>query len=100
MNWRRLAAPFAAVLALAVCGSTPLSAGEPATAAPAFIAAPSDVSAQARRYRRAQTRIEVYPRRRHLGPNAKRDCISWLEPEWRLSGTVIVPRLRCWWLPG
>jgi hypothetical protein len=60
----------------------------------------SELSAQNRRPR-ARTRIEVYPRRSfNPGPNAERDCVSWLEPEWRPSGTVIVPHLRCWWVPG
>ncbi|MBI4275677.1 MAG: hypothetical protein HY659_13360 [Rhizobiales bacterium] len=34
------------------------------------------------------------------GPNAVRECRSWLEPEARVSGPVIVPRMRCWWAPG
>jgi len=44
------------------------------------------------RLRRARTRIEVVPAR-----PPHRECVSRLEPEWRPSGTVIVPRLRCWW---
>ena len=31
------------------------------------------------------------------GPNAVRQCVSRLVPEYRPSGTVIVPRMRCWW---
>jgi hypothetical protein len=57
-------------------------------------------------------RIRVYPRypRRpyttlyplpygidYPGPNAVRQCVSRLVPEYRPSGTVIVPRMRCWW---
>jgi hypothetical protein len=69
--------------------------------------ASGDVSAQTRR-----PRIRVTPRQPSAwpyprpgdysspGPNAHRDCTSWLEPEWRPSGTVIVPRMRCWWVRG
>lgn len=31
------------------------------------------------------------------GPGAVRQCTSWLAPEHRPSGTVIVPHTRCWW---
>jgi hypothetical protein len=51
----------------------------------------NDLSAQRR------TRITVYPQDRPLGPNSKRECQAWLEKEYRVSGTVIVPRQRCWW---
>ena len=42
-------------------------------------------------------RVTIYPRHRKLGPNAKRHCRFWLAQEYRVSGTVIVPRQRCWW---
>ena len=44
-------------------------------------------------------RITVYPRERHgyLPPTAKRQCRATLVKEYRLSGTVIVPQMRCWW---
>jgi hypothetical protein len=96
-----------------------------ATAAPKAASAEnvvpaSDVSAQRRRVRRARLRIEVYPRGIPLigrsgnrfdiyprpypfewpGPNAQRECIGWLAPEARLTGTVVVPRRRCWWVSG
>lgn len=58
----------------------------------------SEVSAQRRV--RPRTRIRIYAPYAYPGPNAVRQCTSWLEPEWRLSGTVIVPRMRCWWVPG
>ncbi|HZP76905.1 MAG TPA: hypothetical protein VFB45_12240 [Pseudolabrys sp.] len=48
------------------------------------------------RPRRATTRIYVYPRR-EPGPNSKRICQSWLAREYRVSGPVIVPQMRCWW---
>ncbi len=30
-------------------------------------------------------------------PTARRHCRSWLAQEFRPSGTVIVPRMQCWW---
>jgi len=44
----------------------------------------------------AQSRITVYPRPKP-GPNSKRHCQAWLAKEYRVSGTVIVPRMQCWW---
>jgi len=31
------------------------------------------------------------------GPGAVRQCHSWLAPENRASGQVIVPKMHCWW---
>ncbi len=31
------------------------------------------------------------------GPGAVRQCVSWLATEYRPSGKVIVPHMRCWW---
>ena len=42
-------------------------------------------------------RVTIYPRRVYPGPNAKRQCRSWLAQEYRVSGPVIVPQMRCWW---
>ena len=50
-----------------------------------------DLSAQRRPH------VTIYPRHRRLGPNAKRHCRFWLAQEYRVSGSVIVPRQRCWW---
>jgi hypothetical protein len=49
-----------------------------------------DLSAQS-----VRPRITIHPR--HLGPNAKRYCRSWLTTENRVSGTVVTPQMRCWW---
>jgi len=43
----------------------------------------------------SRPRVTIYPRR--PGPFAHRQCRSWLAKEYRLSGTVVVPRMRCWW---
>ena len=38
----------------------------------------------------------VYPRY-NPGPNAVRDCTAFYVQEFRPSGTVITPRMRCFW---
>jgi hypothetical protein len=66
--------------------------------------APTDVSAQ-RRLRR----VPIYPRdywepdvypRYNPGPNAVRVCNATYVQEYRPSGTVITPRMHCYWRPG
>jgi len=64
---------------------------------------------------RPRTRLQVrplYPYRRsnaiyplpydyeYPGPNARRECVDRYVTEYRPSGTVIVPRMRCWWVRG
>jgi hypothetical protein len=51
-----------------------------------------DLSAQKKR-----PHVTIYPRHVRPGPNAKRQCYSWLVKEYRVSGPVIVPQMRCWW---
>jgi hypothetical protein len=58
----------------------------------ALAATDRDVSDQ-----RRPPRITVYPRPSYPGPYATRHCDSWLEKEYRVSGTVVVPRMRCYW---
>ena len=58
-------------------------------------AAPGDQHQELSAQRRPH--VTIYPRHRKLGPNAKRHCRFWLAQEYRVSGTVIVPRQRCWW---
>jgi hypothetical protein len=69
-------------------------------------AAPTDVSAQQRRvlrrvpvYPRETWRPDVYPQY-YPGPNAVRVCNAHLVQEYRPSGTVITPRMHCYWRPG
>jgi hypothetical protein len=72
-------------------------------AAPAEVAAQSagarietnDAFAQAQPRRRARPQVYVRP-----GRLLYRRCVGWLAVEHRLSGTVIVPRERCWWVRG
>jgi hypothetical protein len=103
-----------ALAAIAALGSL-LVAVSPAVAEPAQPGAgaqtATDFSAQSRP--RARTRIRVqkyYPYRRwhalyplpydveYPGPNARRDCSVRYVQEYRPSGTVIVPRMNCWWV--
>lgn len=59
--------------------------------------APTDVSSQARTRQRAPRRVHIYGRSRGPGPNAVRICNAHYEQEFRLSGTVIVPKMHCYW---
>jgi hypothetical protein len=66
--------------------------------------------AQSAQPRRVPPRVTVTPRQPAAslypspypyafpGPGHHRECTSWLEQEARPSGTVIVPRMRCWWV--
>src|SRR5580693_1328928 len=60
--------------------------------------------------RRPPRRLRIYPRyqaepdgvypRYFPGPNAVRDCTATYVEEHRPSGTVITPRMNCYWRPG
>lgn len=63
------------------------------------IAQPVEATAQSRR-RRSATQLRIERRRTYLPPNAVRTCDAWYEQEFRPSGTVIVPRMRCRWVMG
>jgi hypothetical protein len=80
-NWT-----FFAVLALMFAVFTQMS-----PVAAEFSASTQELAAQSR------PRITIHPRRTHPGPNVKRYCRSWLAKEYRVSGPVIVPQMRCWW---
>ncbi len=55
-----------------------------------------EFSAQSRVvYRRAPRRIRIYGA--PLSPNAQRVCNAYYVQEYRPSGTVIVPRMNCYW---
>jgi hypothetical protein len=65
----------------------------------------ADFSAQSRRPRprvriyRSFDERGVYPSY-NPGPNAVRECTANLVQEFRPSGTVIVPRMNCYWRRG
>ena len=48
-------------------------------------------------YRLYSTDYPVPYEYEYPGPGAVRQCTSWLSPEHRPSGTVITPKMRCWW---
>ena len=50
-------------------------------------------------YPREEWVPDVYPRY-NPGPNAVRDCTATYVQEYRPSGTVITPRMNCYWRPG
>ena len=45
----------------------------------------------------SRPRVTIYPRRTQLTRNSVRQCRASLVKEYRVSGTVIVPRMHCWW---
>ena len=65
----------------------------------------TDFSAQRRRplrrvpIYRQEWAPDVYPRY-YPGRNAVRDCTAHYVQEYRPSGTVITPRMNCYWGPG
>jgi hypothetical protein len=45
--------------------------------------------------RYARHRIEIHP-----GRLLYRRCVDWYELQYRPSGTVLYPQMRCWWVRG
>ena len=85
------------LLALAVPASAQQPVSGTVVASPSGAARASDMSAQ----ERPRTRLRVTPLRRvPLDRRAYRQCQDWYETEHRPSGTVIVPKMRCWWVRG
>jgi hypothetical protein len=81
------------------------TAASSARTAQASQPAVTDASAQTRRrlrrvpIYRQDWEPDVYPRY-NPGPNAVRDCTATYVREYRPSGTVITPRMNCYWWPG
>lgn len=61
------------------------------------VAAPAAAQQSASREYAAQSRQRIIIHPRYPGPNAKRYCRAWLVKEYRVSGPVITPQMRCWW---
>jgi hypothetical protein len=111
-----MAGRIAAFALAAICVAVLALASGPAGAAGELRdrgTAASEAYAQAQQ--RARTRIRVSPRCYYRtraidypppyeceapGPGYVRQCNSWLAPEARPSGPVIVPHMQCWWVPG
>ncbi len=96
----------ATAMALGFCGSYPLAA-ESVSGQSAQAAAPARAPAAKPRTRvtiiARQPAASLYPSPylyAYPGPGYARQCASRLEPEARPSGTVIVPRMQCWWVRG
>jgi hypothetical protein len=100
----------AAILAaLAGILSLPASAASAQDMRTAHVAHPAatEFSAQ-QRVRRPTTRLRVEPYYNadsvyphyYPGRNAVRECNATYVQEYRPSGTVIVPRMSCFWRPG
>jgi len=68
-----------------------LLTGAAATASAEQSSTVRELSAQSRPH------IVIRPYRTSPGPNSKRYCHSWLVKEYRVSGPVITPQMRCWW---
>src|SRR5207253_1718659 len=49
-------------------------------------------------YRHTHSIYPVPYRFDYPGPNAKRECVARYVEEHRPSGTVVTPRMRCWWV--
>ena len=113
-------APFTiAAMSLILCALASIdSADAQASGAVRGVTGARDLSAHAQatpKSARARIRIRVTPRYpyrtqslpypppydiEYPGPGYVRQCTSWLAQENRLSGAVIVPRMRCWWEQG
>jgi hypothetical protein len=96
---------FAGAFSLPAIGAIAQTAAQHMRTAQASQPVATELSAQ-RRVRRPATRLRVYPRyewepdvypRYNPGPNAVRECNATYVQEYRPSGTVIVPRMSCYW---
>jgi hypothetical protein len=103
---RIMMAAAGATLALALVGPTMAAQAQTARTTQASNAAEADVVATPKRRPRARVRIYrendergVYPSY-NPGPDAVRDCTATYVQEYRPSGTVIVPRMNCFWRRG
>ena len=100
---------FVTAALLAGLAGTALGPAADAQTAPQTSATNTDAYAQ-RYVRRAPTRLRVHPLyesgadgvypRYYPGRNAVRECTANYVLEYRPSGTVIVPRMNCFWRPG
>ena len=111
--------PMAVLACLGVLALGPYPAAAQSRQGPMVTTEPEPLvqgeTQQTRTHVRARPKIRVrprYPYRRYHsiyplpyeyeypGPNAVRHCSARYVTEHRPSGTVIVPRMRCWWARG
>jgi hypothetical protein len=103
-----LLAAFAGILSLPAPGASAQTAPQRDRLTQA--AQPVATEASSQRRVRPATRLRVYPNyqgssdgvypRYYPGRNAVRECNATYVQEFRPSGTVIVPRMNCFWRPG
>lgn len=106
--WRKVAkvalAGMACAGALVCLSPAPVLADDPVGAhpavtdpgAPPVVRAPLGNAPIVRaRDRHRPTRVRIYGT--SPGPNSVRQCVAHYEQEFRVAGTVIVPRMHCWW---
>jgi hypothetical protein len=77
------------IVIMALAAPAMLGAAQHAIAQTSPIAPPN----QPPRY--ARPRIEINP-----APLLHRRCVDWYELQYRPSGTVLYPQMRCWWVRG
>ena len=107
INTVAISLAFIGTFLLPATGAQAQTALTRASMAQAAHPAVTDLSAQ-RRVRRPPTRLRVYPEynpddvypRYFPGRNAVRDCTATYVQEYRPSGTVITPRVNCFWRRG
>ena len=111
MRIRAVAIPMAlaGVFSLFAVGAEAQTAPQGTRTAQASQPAANEPSAQPPA-RRPTTRLRIYPRyqaepdgvypRYFPGRNAVRECNATYVQEYRPSGTVIVPRMNCYWRRG
>jgi hypothetical protein len=97
---------LAAFAGLLLAGAGAQAQTAPSGGRTAQASQPTEASAQRRRavrrvpiYPRDEWRPDVYPRY-YPGPNAVRECTATYVQEYRPSGTVITPRMNCYWRGG
>jgi hypothetical protein len=91
----------AAVVATTVVALAGLGLWPPAQAVAQNAVATQNGDSAAPRRTHPPARIRVHPLpQSYPGPDAVRQCTAWLAPEYRPSGTVIVPKMHCWWERG
>jgi hypothetical protein len=109
------AGALATALTLGLCTAAQAQPAEPGLRTAQVQMAQARTKKRRAAPRRAPTRITVQPMLRYRldstpfprtdnlgypGRNAVRQCEAWLQPEHRVSGTVLVPYRRCWWQRG
>ncbi|ABE37738.1 hypothetical protein RPD_0500 [Rhodopseudomonas palustris BisB5] len=104
------AAGLGLAVSLLLQAAEPAQAQTPKPARPSVSSAPADLSPTdlSSQQRRPPRRLRIYPRnapdgvypRFNPGPNAVRECTATYVQEYRPSGTVITPRMSCFWRRG